>query len=521
MKRSFLLIFFILPLMLASQPPTIQWEKSFGGTNDDLFNSMCLTRDSNIALIGYTSSANAYIVNNHGSNDVWLMKIDLSGNLIWNNCYGGQSIEKGYNLKETNDSGFIIIADARVDDGQVSGVHWSTEYWVVKADKQGIFEWGKCFGGSGGDDGRSIIQTADSGYFIVGESESGDFDVPGGHLNGDLWVLKLYPDSNIQFSETFGGNGPDGAMGKESCIQTSDGSYLVVSNSNSTDGDVTGSHGGAEAWVTRISATGQLLWQRCYGGSGLENGFAILPAANNGFIVGGTADSNNGDVSNPIGGGDFWLFKADSSGVIQWEKCYGGGATEEIYSIVNTSDGGYALAGYSNGNGGQVSGVHSFWHDFWVAKIDSVGNFEWGKALGGTETDNAYAIVQLYDGSFIVAGSIKSNDGDVSQNSGGIDAWVVKLSPPGLNIKAPEYSIMDISIFQQGNSVISRFFSRVNEDVKMEIYNLAGQKIAEQKVRVNEGMNYFSMPGNYKAGSYCLKIGGGKFSQSKTFVIVN
>ena len=131
--------------------------------------------------------------------------------------------------------------------------------------------------------------------------------------------------------------------------------------------------------------------------------------------------SNDGDVSGNHGAYDYWVVKLNSSGDILWQICLGGTNVDVAYSIQQTSDGGFIVAGYTCSNEGDVSGNHGN-SDYWVVKLNSSGTIEWQKCLGGTDGDYAYSIQQTSDGGFIVAGLTGSNDGDVSGNHGGSDA---------------------------------------------------------------------------------------------------
>jgi len=152
--------------------------------------------------------------------------------------------------------------------------------------------------------------------------------------------------------------------------------------------------------------------------------------------VAGETWSNDGDVSGNHGGSDYWVVKLNSSGDIEWQKCLGGTNSDGgifndyIYSIQQTSDGGFIMACETMSNDGDVSGNHGS-YDAWVVKLNSLGDIEWQKCLGGTNRDIANSIQQTSDGGFIVAGYTYSNDGDVSGNHGYCDAWVVKLNSSG------------------------------------------------------------------------------------------
>jgi hypothetical protein len=217
-----------------------------------------------------------------------------------------------------------------------------------------------------------------------------------------------------------------------SVVQTGDGGYIVAGYTRSNDGDVSGNHGGADAWVVKLNSDGTIAWQKTLGGSSYDEAHSIVQTSDGGYIVAGYTRSNDGDVSGNHGEEDAWVVKLDSEGNIEWQKTFGGSSYDEANSIVQTSDGGYIVAGYTKSSNGDVAYGGSTYHggiqeDVWVIKLDSHGNIIWQEALGGGGYDRAFSIAQTSDDGYVVAGYAGSNDGDVSGNHGSYDVWVVKL----------------------------------------------------------------------------------------------
>ena len=296
-------------------------------------------------------------------------------------------------------------------------------------------QWQKCLGGSSGDGAYSIQQTTDGGYIVAGYTSSNNGDVSGHHGStffSDYWVVKLDVSGNIQWQKCLGGGIDDFSY---SIQQTADGGYVVAGYIFSIDGDISGNHGNDDFWVVKLDAAGNIQWQKCLGGSEYDYAFSIRQTTEGGFIVAGGSNSNDGDVSGNHGSDDFWIVKLDPVGNIQWQKCLGGSNLDYgASSIRQTTDGGYIVTGETYSNDGDVSGNHGT-YDYWVVKLDASGNIQWQKCLGGGAWDKAYSIQQTTDGGYIVAGVTGSNDGDVSGNLGGNDFWVVKLGANGLPLR--------------------------------------------------------------------------------------
>lgn len=288
-------------------------------------------------------------------------------------------------------------------------------------------EWQKSLGGSDSEIAYSIQQTAGGGYIVAGLSYSNDGDVSGNHGLVDYWIVKLNNTGNIQWQKSLGGSNLDSA---QSIQQTTDGGYIIAGISYSNDGDVTGNHGNVDYWIVKLNSQGNITWQKSLGGSGIDRAWSIQQTADGGYIVAGYSNSNDGGVTGNHGYFDYWVVKLDSAGSIVWEKSLGGTLYDVAHSIFQTSDGGYVVAGESYSNDGDVTGNHGS-GDYWVVKLDHTGDIQWQKSLGGSDRDVAHSIRQTADGGYIVAGGSESNDGGVTGNQGDRDYWIVKLNNAG------------------------------------------------------------------------------------------
>ncbi|MBN1324520.1 MAG: hypothetical protein JW986_11075, partial [Methanotrichaceae archaeon] len=406
----------------------LEWQECLGGSGGDWAYSIQQTTDGGYIVAGYTDSNDDDVSGNHGNYDFWVIKLSSNGALEWQKCLGGSYEEWAYSIQQTTDGGYIVAGYTWSNDGDVSGNHggYEDDFWVVKLSPTGALEWQKCLGGSYGDSARSIQQTADGGYIVAGVTASNDGDVSGNHGGSDYWVIKLSSSGTLEWQKCLGGSNYDDAY---SIQQTTDGGYIVAGYTESNDGDVSGNHGGYDSWVVKLSSSGALEWQKCLGGSESEWAFSIQQTTDGGYTVAGCTGSNDGDVSGNHGGiYDSWVVKLSSSGALEWQKCLGGCESERAFSIQQTTDGGYIVAGETSSYDDDVSGNHGG-SDYWVVKLSSTGSLEWQKCLGGSYGDSASSIQQTTDVGYIVAGETTSYDGDVSGFHGGSDYWVVKLAP--------------------------------------------------------------------------------------------
>ena len=288
-------------------------------------------------------------------------------------------------------------------------------------------QWQKCIGGTDYDQANVIQQATDGGYVVAGITFSDDGDIES--LNGlvDYYIVKLNSVGSIEWTKTLGGSNDDRAY---SIRQTSDGGYIVAGFTQSNDGDVFGFHGDKDAWVVKLNGFGVIEWQRSLGGIGWDEAWSAIETADNGYAIAGRSNSTDGDATENHGFLDFWIVKLTSSGIIEWQKSIGGSNDDIARSIKQTSDGGYIVAGSTKSTDGDVS-MNNGNVDFWVVKLGPMGELQWENALGGTGADYASDIIEISDG-YIGCGYTGShNTGDVTGHQGVLDYWIVKLTKAG------------------------------------------------------------------------------------------
>jgi len=418
-------------------PPAIQWQKNLGGSSTDIARDIKQTRDGGYIVAGFTASNDSDVTGNHGLSDCWIVKFDSASNIQWKKTYGGSYGDFANSILPLKDGGYIIAAETNSPDGDVvGGVHGSTndeDYWVFKIDSAGNLLWQKVYGGSRNDIAKMIVATIDNGFAIVGYTESDDGDVVGNHSAGanvtfDIWVVKIDSLGNKQWSKCYGGTNNEEPY---SIAATNTGSFYVAGGTISNDGDVSGNHGKADCWVIKIGSSGNLIWQKSLGGTQEEVANTVEVTTDGGCIISGPTWSNNGDVSGNHGNADAWIVKLDSTSTIEWQKCFGGSSGESFYSVKKTIGGGYVFAGSTASNDGDINGVTGTGL-LWVMQTDSLGNIIWQKRYGGTGFEEAYSIIETRDKGFAFAGVSNSNNGDLTANYGTSDYWVVKLKADSL-----------------------------------------------------------------------------------------
>lgn len=492
MRKLYLILsFFVMSILTAQTTPFIEWQKSLGGSDNDIPRSIQQTSDGGYIMAGDTSSTDGDIIKNQGYTDAWIIKLNSNGNTQWQKTLGGSKTDFAQSIRQTSDGGYIIAGTTHSKDGDVTANHGNGDIWLVKLDANGNMQWQKSLGGSKVDIGQDIRQTSDGGYIIAGSSQSSDGDLSLNHGGFDYWVIKTDSNGNIQWQKSLGGSGHDLS---NSIQQTSDGGYIVAGNIEAAGGNITESFGKEDYWVIKLDSYGNTLWQKTIGGIGDDYASDIQQTSDGGYIVAGSSThATIGATPNYPGTNNYWIVKLSDIGDIQWHKLFGGSISEQAYSIQQASDGGYIIAGHSKSNNGQVTINHGK-ADYWVIKINGTGELQWQKSLGGLGEDVATCIQQTADKGFIISGYTESNDGDITGNHGQHDGWIVKLSPE--QSKTPEVPIVLPTLLypilypNPAKDFIYVDHLPVDVPTEIEITDMAGRKIfsqkyQEEKIKIN------------------------------------
>lgn len=350
----------------------------------------------------------------------------------WQHSFGGSDVDVATAVQPTSDGGYVFAGWTRSADSEIAKNNGSADVWVVKTDLNGAVQWSKTFGGSNEDEAYDIQLTSDGGYIVVGYSYSSDGDITSGnHGYQDVLVMKLTSTGSLSWEKTYGGS--DNDIGY-SIQQTGDGGYIIGGTTYSNNGDVGKNQGLGDMWLLKIDDKGTKSWANTFGGSGTDVAYAVRQTNDGGYVLAGATKSPNGDVTgfhNSGFGSDYWVVKTDGSGALSWEKTLGGALDEEAHAIWQSSDESYVINGYSYSTDGDISGNHGV-QDMWVVNLSQDGTtVQWQTALGGSQPDMGYSIKQNTDGTYIAGGVTQSGDGEVSNYHGANDYWIARLNITG------------------------------------------------------------------------------------------
>ena len=388
-------------------PPTsiLQWQKTYGGTTAEMGYAITTDDNGNYVFTASALSNSGDVSGYHGGigADAWVVKTNPSGLISWSHCFGGTKSDYAYDIVTASDgSGYVFAGVTTSNDGNLADQLYrgGRDVWVVKLDPStGNILWQKTYGGSADDWANSIIETTDGGFLVVGSTASTDGDITQMHGTSDVWIIKLDSDGNMMWQKTYGGALGDGA----NYVTSIENGFILCASSSSIDGDLSTliNHGGSDSWVFRIDLSGNLLWGKTYGGTGGEGSGNIYPV-DGGYVFSTTTNSNNGDVSGNHGYVDTWVVKIDASGNKIWQKCFGGTDMDNANIVDIDASGKIVLVGYSFSKNGDIPRTKAD-EDLWVVRLDATnGNKLYSDVITGG--DMANDAVPTNDGMYMTSG---------------------------------------------------------------------------------------------------------------------
>jgi len=408
---------------------------------------------------------------------------------LWTKTFGGSDWEgaTGTSVQQTTDGGYIITGNTHSFGAGYEDI------WLIKTDASADTLWTKTFGGSNGDAGCSVKQTTDGGYIITGFTDS--FGA-GGY---DVWLIKTDASGDTLWTKTFGGSDSDRG---NSVQQTNDGGYIITGG--------TFGAGVSDVWLIKTDASGDTLWTKPFDGDLHDCGFSVQQTSDGGYIITGYTGWDWGFGSDF----DVWLIKTDASGDTLWTKTFAGGSAVG-YSVQQTTDGGYIIAGCTNAFGAGDM-------DIWLIKTDASGDTLWTKTFGGSGVEGGTSVQQTTDGGYIIAGFTDSF------GAGETDFWLIKTTPDISNIVQNSDIIpLDFSLHQNypnpfnPNTKIKYSILQASK-VTIKVFGILGN---EMETLVNEEnsagtyeLTWFAE--NLPSGVYFYQLRAGDFVKTKKMVLM-
>ena len=428
----------------AAQAPNIKWQKTLGGSGDDVLTDMQVTSDKGFIIAGYSRSGVSATKSSGSYNntyDFWIIKLDSNGNKQWDRTYGGTDVDEAAAVIQTSDHGFLIggTTISPVSGNKTDTVHnKSNDYWVIKLDIKGNLKWQRTVGANYTDRLSCLGET--STRYLAGGISYSDRDGDkrsanfGSENSSDFWIAQINKTkSNVTNSQSYGSTNDEFMT----CmfISASDRrTYAGYTYSPAKGLKFSSQRGVCDYWVCRADAKGKQIWEKSYGGYNGDYLTCMAPGlSDSGYLLGGYSASPISFEKSEANYGfsDYWIVRVDSMGNKLWDKTIGGDMGDYMQSVTATADGGFLLGGYSNSHIGNNKSEAPFGgYDYWIVKVNKSGIVQWDKTYGGTGDDKLMAVKQIGANEYIIAGTSDSrvSGNKTIDNLGGNDIWIMRLS---------------------------------------------------------------------------------------------
>jgi len=437
-------------------PPAIEWQLGFGGTNSDILTSLQQTSDGGYIFGGYSFSpmSGNKTSPSYGGSDFWLVRLDANTNTLWQRSFGGDSDDNLSALQQTSDGGYIIggSSGSPPSGNKSSAGYGGWDYWIVRLNADGDKLWERSFGGTGRDELFSLQRASDGGFILGGRSSSG--------INGtktstnwggyDFWVIRVGTNGETLWERTYGGSADDVLT---AIRETADGGFILGGHSSSAaDGTKTSPKLSADIayWIVRVDGDGRQLWDRSYEypvADFNENVLSSLDVVPDGGFLLG------GTIHYwPLDLLDFWVVRIDSVGNALWDRRLAPYGRDTLYTLQKLGDGGFLLGGDHFG-------------DFRATRLLDDGSVLWNSLYCGYGVEQLRALQQTADGGFMVGGRSTSGiEQDKTLPSfGGSDYWIIKLTS-----EAPRLQIASGSPDQSGRVSFTLFPGTTNDSYRLD-----------------------------------------------------
>jgi hypothetical protein len=414
-------IYFItlLSLCLVAQGQDIVWQKTLGGSNNEVELFSYLDEEG-ILYIGGNSNSDDFAPFGPLQNDDGLMlKLGDFANIQEGFTYGGTSTDEFFSMCIIGGEHYFF-GTSYSTDGDVNNEVQEADAWLLKTDMNGEILWSKLIGGTAPDFGMDMKATADGAIVCTILSSSSDEDLPLNSGVKDAWVIKVDSEGETVWSSHFGTEENDWL---ETIIPLSDGGIIGVGYIDVNPGPGTN----LDFLVLKLNTAGELVWQTSYGSSSPDFAFDAVELGNGDLFIGGYSAGDNGAVAANYGGNDGWLIRLNAEGELLGEQNYGGTDTDLFHSMSMSPWGSLLIGGSTSSVDGDILSNQGD-RDFWLLEVDMLGNIINSQTYGGSGFEYLNTISVSEEGEIYLSGKTDSSDGDVTQSFGGDDGWVLRVA---------------------------------------------------------------------------------------------
>lgn len=543
--RIYYIIFTFVILIIQNVNSQNTWVKTYGGDNHDIGQSIISTNDGNYIFVGKTNSDDQDFQGmKKGGEDICVVKIDTYGNIVWKKLFGGWLNEHGICIVETPDTNLLVIGNTTSNDGDFGGMNnGRSDIFIMKLNMYGNVIWKKIVGGSEDDKVRHLTSTKDGGFIITGFTKSNDGDFKGlirdsvSNRHGDMYLVKFDSEGNVKWKKSYGGTQYDEGV---SILELDDNGFIITGNSSSSniDVDVMNSRkGNIDIVLFKIDSIGNIQWNISFGG-GLDEGvYSMIKTINNEIVLTGVTNSNDQDFrSMNKGGEDLFIIKFDTTGKLLWKKTFGGTDHDRYSKGTSDINGNITITGTTRSNDGEFKGLdkEQSWLDMYVLSVDKMGELRWIKMYGNGYLGGGYCfdqgndIIHIENEGYIIIGETNSNEGTFNglnksgKRGGTLDIFVMKLDSNGnlnntTSIKEFSEPTTTLSVHPNPfhNSTTISYKVESPSNVRIELLNTLGQTIEVLREDYTD-IGTYQLPLNVStlsSGMYSVRLRSGSMNE--------
>jgi len=517
MFRNIFLIFIFFSSGLFAQEPL--WERTTGGKYADFLTDGISTMDYGFLLAGSTLS-DAGNIKNRGSYDYLLTKYTEDGDKEWSKLFGGLQTDLLRCILPDQDGGFLLGGISNSPEGGIKSLPGIGQFdiWLIKLDLDGNILWQRVLGGLASEDLSDIVSGVDGGYLIGGSSlsavvlggnkkESPSGIIPKQSLSyghEDYWLIKLDASGQIQWQKSYGGSRKDVL---KKIIPLREGGYILAGESGSPAGGIknTSLKGGNDWWIIRIDMQGNILWQRTFGDEAEDILSSAIPTKDGNFLLGGYYTYI--DTTSAKNTSDIVLRKIDIDGNLLWKEVYTGSTDDYLTGLLENPDGSLILGAYSAGlKKGKKSLKGKGTEDFLLIKTGENGQELWRQSIGGIGKEVLKKVLLTRDGGYVLLGSSIAPGGKADMQS---DFYMVKIGDKDKPVKEkfPLEAIPNPAVLYT-QAIIGRDY----EKGRFRLFDLNGKVLEERELK-GERIIPINMS-RYPNGIYLINVRADDYNKS-------
>jgi hypothetical protein len=483
----------------------ITWEKTYGCRGNEMANDFIIVPDGYVFAGTSEAPCPTYYADDSTNKNGLIVKLDKEGKLMWSRNIGGSEEDVLTKILPTSDGGYLVGGTTRSANFDIKDrKHSSYESWITKLDAGGNVKWTKTYGGNFTDKFVSMVLTKDDGAVVLSISNSEDGDIVGHKWTYDYWLMRINSAGNIVWQRVYGGSNEDEPA---EIMNTPDGGFILTGNSASDDGDLDNNHGFLDVWALKLNNFGDVEWSKAYGGKSVDGGRYGLPTKDGGYLFAAVSKSGDIDVTNAKGDYDLWMVKTNRTGEIEWEKSYGSAQNEWMpkIKILESMEGGYTIMGSTYSNTGDIAGKSKGGSNIWILKITETGDIQWSELYGEQRDDFAANIYQLPDYTYMIGGTLAGRN-PVGWTYG--DFWLFKINnglfPAGINTK----NIKATNVYPTVTNDVINVECSSSVNTRLTMTDMLGKMIPVAAEKNNE--NYTIDMSGLADGMYILQVRDGE-----------